>query len=48
LPKMLYKRRFISYKQTRYYDCFSIVWQHFVLRKKKYSELQKARIKDKG
>ncbi len=39
LPKMLYKRRFISYKQTRYYDCFSIVWQHFVLGKKKYSEL---------
>lgn len=39
LPKMLHKRRYISFKQTRYFDCFSIVWQHFVLRKKTYKEL---------
>ncbi|MGB5382215.1 MAG: glycosyltransferase family 2 protein [Lutimonas sp.] len=39
LPKMLRKRKYISFKQTRYFDCFSIVWQHFVLGKKTYSEV---------
>lgn len=39
LPKMLRKRKFISFKKTNYYDSFSIVWQHFILRKKTYNEL---------
>ena len=39
LPKMMSKRRKLSFKQTRYFYCFSIVWQHFILRKKKFSEI---------
>ncbi len=39
LPKMLHKRKYISFKRTNYYDCFSIVWQHFILRRKKYDEI---------
>ncbi len=39
LPKMLNKRRNISFKKTNYYNCFSIVWQHFVLRKKIFKDL---------
>lgn len=40
LPKMLKKRKAISYKQTKYYHCFSIVWQHFILRRKTFSEIK--------
>jgi len=39
LPKMIKKRRFISFKQTKYYNTFSIVWQHFILRKDKFSDI---------
>jgi len=39
LPKMLKKRKFISFKQTKYFYTFSIVWQHFILRKNKFSEI---------
>ena len=39
LPKMLHKRKYISFKKTNYYDCFSIVWQHFILRKKRYIDI---------
>ena len=39
LPAMMRKRRRLSFKQTRYFYCFSIVWQHFILRKKKFSEI---------
>ncbi len=39
LPRMLRKRRKLSFKQTRYFYCFSIVWQHFILRKKKFSSI---------
>ncbi len=40
LPKMLKKRKKISFKQTKYYYCFSIVWQHFILRRNTYSEIK--------
>jgi len=39
LPKMISKRRALSFKQTNYFYCFSIVWQHFILRKKRFPEL---------
>lgn len=39
LPTMMRKRRKLSFKQTRYFHCFSIVWQHFILRKKKFSDI---------
>ena len=39
LPAMMRKRRKLSFKQTRYFRCFSIVWQHFILRKKKFSDI---------
>jgi len=39
LPMMLSKRRALSFKQTNYFYCFSIVWQHFILRKQKFTEL---------
>jgi len=39
LPKLMRKRRKLSFKQTRYFFCFSIVWQHFILRKKKFSDI---------
>lgn len=39
LPKMLSKRRALSFKQTNYFYCFSIVWEHFILRKEKFTEL---------
>jgi GT2 family glycosyltransferase len=39
LPGMMAKRRRLSFKQTRYFYCFSIVWNHFILRKKKFSQL---------
>ncbi len=38
-PKMLRKRKHISFKQTKYFHTFSIVWQHFILRKNKFTEL---------
>ncbi len=39
LPKMIGKRRKISFKQTKYYDTFNVVWQHFVLQKQKYTDI---------
>jgi GT2 family glycosyltransferase len=39
LRKMLRKRRYISFKQTDYFQIFSIVWQHFILRKSKFTDL---------
>lgn len=39
LPRMMRKRRKLSFKQTRYFYCFSIVWNHFILRKKRFSAL---------
>ena len=39
--RMLAKRRTISFKQTSYFYCFSIVWQHFILRKKRFDSLPK-------
>ena len=39
LPKMLTKRKHISFKQTKYFHTFSIVWQHFILRKNKFTEI---------
>lgn len=39
LPKMLKKRKHISFKQTKYYYKFSIVWQHFILNRNKFSDL---------
>jgi GT2 family glycosyltransferase len=39
LPKMMSKRRALSFKQTNYFYCFSIVWQHFILRKKRFIDL---------
>lgn len=39
LPKMMGKRRKLSFKRTNYFYCFSIVWQHFILRKTKFSQI---------
>ena len=39
LFKMLKKRKHISFKQTKYFHTFSIVWQHFILRKNKFTEI---------
>ena len=39
LPKMIIKRKKISFKQTKYYHKFSVVWQHFILKRNKFSEL---------
>lgn len=39
LPKMLRKRKYISFKQTNYFQIFSIVWQHFILRKSRFTDL---------
>ncbi len=39
LPRMLRKRKYISFKQTKYFHTFSIVWQHFILRKNKFTEI---------
>lgn len=36
LRKMMSKRRALSFKQTNYFYCFSIVWEHFILRKKRF------------
>ncbi len=40
LRKMLTKRRALSYKQTNYFYCFSIVWEHFIVRKKRFSQIK--------
>ncbi|MEL4454674.1 glycosyltransferase family 2 protein [Lutimonas vermicola] len=40
LKKMMSKRRALSYKQTNYFYCFSIVWEHFILRKKRFSQIK--------
>jgi len=40
LPKMLGKRRKISFKKTNYYQCFSIVWQHFILGRNKFTDIR--------
>jgi hypothetical protein len=39
LRRLIGKRRKLSFKQTNYFCCFSIVWQHFILGKNKYSQL---------
>ena len=39
LPKMIRKRRSISFKQTNYFHTFSIVFQHFILRKNKFKDI---------
>ncbi len=39
LPAIMRKRKSISFKQLHYYQCISIVWEHFILRKKKFSEI---------
>jgi GT2 family glycosyltransferase len=40
LPLMLRKRRKISFKKTNYYQCFSIVWQHFILGRIKFTSIK--------
>ncbi len=39
LPKMIRKSRSISFKQTNYFHTFSIVFQHFILRKNKFKDI---------
>lgn len=39
LPSMLKKRRDLSFKQTNYFYCFSVVWQHFILGKKNFGDI---------
>jgi len=39
LPKLITKRRALSFKQTNYYCCFSIVWQHFIMGKNRFDQL---------
>ncbi|UCE93562.1 MAG: glycosyltransferase family 2 protein [Flavobacteriaceae bacterium] len=39
--RMLAKRSALSFKQTSYFYCFSIVWQHFILRKNRFDSLPK-------
>lgn len=40
LRKMMSKRRALSFKQKNYFYCFSIVWEHFILRKKRFSTIR--------
>ncbi len=40
LRKMMSKRRAFSFKKTNYFYCFSIVWEHFILRKKRFSAIR--------
>lgn len=35
--KMLKKRKALSFKQTSYFYCFSVVWEHFIKGKKTFS-----------
>ena len=39
IPTMLKKRLKISYKRTTYFHCRSIVWQHFILGRKKFEQI---------
>ena len=39
IPTMLKKRRRISHKTTSYYHSKSIVWQHFILGRKKFDQV---------
>jgi len=39
IPVMLKKRRNILHKRTRYSHCKSIVWQHYVLGRKKFEQI---------
>ena len=38
-PTMLKKRLKISYKRTAYFHCRSVVWQHFILGRKKFEQI---------
>lgn len=40
LRNMMSKRRALAFKRTNYFYCFSIVWEHFVLRKKRFSQIK--------
>jgi len=40
LPGMLRKRRKISFKKTNYFACYSIVWQHFILGRDKFTAIR--------
>lgn len=40
LRKMMSKRRALSFKKTNYFYCLSIVWEHFILRKKRFSAIR--------
>ncbi|MDY7396365.1 glycosyltransferase family 2 protein [Aureibaculum sp. 2210JD6-5] len=40
-PKFLKKRKKIAHKKSDYYHCFSVVWQHFILRRKTFEEIKK-------
>ncbi len=40
LRKMLKKRRALSFKQTNYFYCFSIVWEHFIKGKNTFSSIK--------
>jgi GT2 family glycosyltransferase len=39
IPSMLKKRLKISYKRTAYFHCISVVWQHFILGRKKFEQI---------
>jgi len=39
IPIMLKKRLKISYKRTAYFHCRSVVWQHFILGRKKFEQI---------
>ncbi|MDX5585761.1 MAG: glycosyltransferase family 2 protein [Aureibaculum sp.] len=39
IPTMLKKRLKISYKRTAYFHCRSIVWQHFILGRNKFEQI---------
>ena len=40
LPKILKKRKNISFKKTNYYSCFSVVWQYFILRRNNFTSIK--------
>ena len=39
IPTMLKKRLKISYKRTAYFHCRSVVWQHFIMGRKKFEQI---------
>lgn len=41
VPKFLKKRKKIAQKKLNYYHSISIVWQHFILRRKTFEEIKK-------